>query len=115
MAYLSDSSNQRRDSRVNAELPVNIGIGSQLTLNGQLKDLSLKSAFIRIKSSVYFQMNDELKVTIHCSQDDPERVIEGMARISRLVPGEGFAVYFTKMEDSSTERLRELLKAAGML
>ena len=95
-------------------IPARISIGSQLTLNGQLKDLSLKSAFIRIKNNVYFQLNDEVGFAIQRSIDNVEDVIEGVARISRISVGEGLAIYFTRMEESSLKRLKDLLKETGV-
>ncbi|MBF0594793.1 MAG: PilZ domain-containing protein [Candidatus Omnitrophica bacterium] len=111
MSYVEGSNNnQRRDVRVSSELPATISVGSQLTLKGQLKDLSLKSAFIRIKNNVYFQLNDEVGFAIQESEDETRIIIEGVARISRIALGEGLAIYFTKMEDASVKRLKELVK-----
>jgi c-di-GMP-binding flagellar brake protein YcgR len=101
---------QRQESRVGVELPVQISVGSQFTLHGTLKDLSAKSAFITMKSSVYLQNNDEVGFLIRLSQDDDAQVIEGMARISRIAVGEGMAIYFTKIDDKSTGRLKGLLR-----
>ncbi len=113
MSYQTDFNNQRRDSRVSAELPVLIRIGTQFSLKGQLRDLSLKSAYIRIKSSIYLQSNDEVGFSIQAMPDKADEEIHGLARISRIVPGEGFAVYFTKMEDDSLSRLKSLLKTSA--
>ena len=101
---------QRSQSRVNVELPATISIGSQLTVKGQLKDISLSSAFIRIKNSLYLNINDEIGITIQCSSNDEDEVIQGLARISRIVPGEGFAVYFTKIDEDSLKRIKKLLQ-----
>ena len=99
---------QRLASRTNSELPTRINIGTQLTFQGRLKDLSLKSAFIKVKESVFLQPSDEIGFAIQCSVDN---CIEGMARVSRIVAGEGFAVYFTKIDESSMSRLRQLVGA----
>lgn len=101
---------QRQESRVGLEVPVQINVGSQLTLQGTLKDLSAKSAFITMKSSVYLQNNDEVGFLIRLSPDSDTNTIEGMARVSRIAVGEGMAIYFTKMDDGSTGRLRGLLR-----
>jgi c-di-GMP-binding flagellar brake protein YcgR len=101
---------QRQDLRIDLELPVEISVGSQLTLHGTLKDVSQKSAFITMKSSVYLQTNDEVGFAIQLDPDDDTQLIEGMARISRIAVGEGMAIYFTKMDDASTGRLKGLLK-----
>ena len=103
---------QRGQPRVNVEFPATVSVGSQLTVKGQLKDLSLNSAFIRIKNSLYLNINDEIGITIQCSSDDENEVIQGMARISRMVPGEGFAVYFTKIDESSLKQIKKLLPKA---
>jgi len=110
MAYPLRTNEQRRDLRVGVELPARIVIGSQLTMQGQLKDLSLKSAFISLQSKLFLQLNDEVGFAILRSQDDISEFIYGLARISRIVAGEGLAIYFTKMDDVSAGRLRELLK-----
>ena len=101
---------QRQESRVGLELPVQISVGSQLTLHGMLKDVSAKSAFITMKSSVYLQNNDEVGFLIRLSPDSDTNIIEGLARISRIAVGEGMAIYFTKMDDGSVSRLRDLLR-----
>ena len=101
---------QRQESRVGLEFPVQISVGSQFTLHGTLKDISPKSAFITMKSSVYLQNNDEVGFLIRLSPDSDTDTIEGMARISRIAVGEGMAIYFTKMDDGSTGRLRGLLR-----
>ena len=102
---------QRQESRVGVELPVQISVGSQFTIQGTLKDLSPKSAFITMKSSVYLQNNDEVGFSIRLAPDDDTKVIEGLARISRIAVGEGMAIYFTKMDDASTGRLRDLVRS----
>ncbi len=101
---------QRRELRVDLEVPAQISVGSQLTLHGTLKDVSLKSAFITMKSSVYLQTNDEVGFQLQLSPGDDVAVIEGLARISRIAVGEGMAIYFTKMDDASTGRLRDLVR-----
>ena len=58
---------------------------------------------------------DEVGVTIQCpSSDDTDVQIAGMARISRIVPGEGFAFYFTKIDDNSTKLIKKLLQKSGI-
>src|SRR5271168_481233 len=96
---------QRGQPRVNVEFPATISVGSQLTVKGHLKDLSLNSAFIRIKNNIYLNINDEVGIAIQCSSDDASIQIQGMARISRMVPGEGFVVYFTKIDDGSLKHI----------
>lgn len=108
MAYPTGSKEQRKDLRVNSELPATISVGSQLTVQGKLKDLSLTSAFISIKSSIFLQNNDEVGFTIQCS-GDAQDLIEGSGYVSRLVPGEGLVVFFTKMDKDSSERLKKIV------
>jgi hypothetical protein len=109
MAHQPRTSEQRQETRVGVELPARISLGPEIFLQGQLKDLSLKSAFIALKSKLYLQPNDEISFAIFRSQDEAD-VIQGLARISRIVVGEGLAIYFTKLDDASIGRLRELLK-----
>ena len=103
---------QRGQPRVSVEFPATVSVGSQLTVKGQLKDLSLNSAFIRIKNSLYLNINDAVGITIQCSPDDENEMIQGMARISRMVPGEGFVVYFTKIDEASLKYIKKLLQKA---
>lgn len=104
-----DAQNQRRYQRFVNTLPVHISIGTQLTFQGQLKDLSLKSAFVIVKNSIYLQTNDEIQFSIRRDPEDSARWIEGTARISRISKGEGFAIYFTEMDEGSTERLKDVV------
>jgi hypothetical protein len=110
MAYPLRTNEQRQEVRVGVELPVRISIGSQLTMQGQLKDLSLKSAFVAMKSKLYLQPNDEIGFAIFRSAGDDSEFIQGSGRISRIVVGEGLAIYFTKLDEGSSTRLKELLK-----
>ncbi len=103
--------NQRKTQRVGLSLPIQISFGSQITLTGQIKDLSLKSAFIVIKSSIYMQLNDEISFAIQYPSDSPAENVQGSARISRLAIGEGIAIYFTKLDEGSSDRLRKLVDA----
>ena len=102
--------NRRQNPRRNTEASVELIIGSQVTLKGQLKDISPKSAFIKIRQSVFMQLNDELQFLIKFASQNGDNTVEGDARISRIAPGEGIAVYFTRLEDGSSGRLKELLE-----
>jgi len=112
MVYSIGSNDQRGQPRASVELPVTISVGSQLTVKGQLKDLSLSSAFVRIKNNIYLNINDEVGITIQ--PEGTGSPIEGSARISRIVPGEGFAVYFTKVDDDSLKGIKKLLQKLGI-
>ncbi len=103
--------NNRSDKRVNLGLPIQLSFGSQITLLGQLKDLSMKSAFIVIKSSIHMAMNEELEFQIKDPLKNKEDFIKGTACISRVSPGEGIAIYFTKLDDVSTANLQTLVAA----
>ncbi|MFA5261122.1 MAG: PilZ domain-containing protein [Candidatus Omnitrophota bacterium] len=100
---------RRRESRVALNLPAQISVGSQISLQGNLKDLSFKSAYIAMKNSVYLDMNDEVGFSIQQFPGDGSPLIQGLARVSRVVAGEGLAIYFTRMDGVSTSRLRELV------
>ncbi|MEI8012590.1 MAG: PilZ domain-containing protein [Candidatus Omnitrophota bacterium] len=110
MGYLRQADEQRRELRVGADLPAMISVGTQLTIQGKLKDISLKSAFITMKSTVYLKLNDEVGFSIQCLPDQAAPVIQGLARISRIAIGEGMAIYFTDVDAASTRRLSNLLK-----
>ena len=104
------SNDQRSQPRLSLDLPATISIGSRLSIKGQLKDLSMNSAFIRIKNSIYLNVNDEIGISIQCSTDEAGVQIEGLARISRIVPGEGLAVYFTQLDGESLECIKKLFQ-----
>ncbi len=110
MADEIGNTDQRNQPRVSVELPATVSVGTQLTVKGQIKDLSLNSAFVRIKQNIYLNINDEVGITIQSSPDDADEVIQGLARISRMVPGEGFAVYFTKIDEDSLKYIKKLLQ-----
>ncbi len=108
MTFGTGSQEQRNEARVAVNLPMTISVGSQLTVQARLKDISLKSAFVTIKHSVFLEPNDQIGFAIQCSNEDGD-VIEGVARISRIVPGEGFAIYFIDINSAATSRLKKLL------
>ena len=110
MEYQIGSNELRGQPRANVEFPATVSVGSQLSVKGHLKDLSLSSAFIRIKNNIYLNINDEVGVSIQCSSNDASVAIQGQARISRMVPGEGFAVYFTKIDEESLKLIKKLLQ-----
>ncbi len=102
--------NQRNTQRVDLIIPIHLSFGSQITLLGQIKDISLKSAFITIKSSsIHMDIHDDLLFSIENLPNNPEAKIHGSARISRVAPGEGIAIYFTKMDESSSNHLQRLV------
>ena len=109
MHYQDAYNNQRQTPRIPLSLPIQISYGTQITILGQIKDLSLKSAFIIIKNSVFMQLNDEVSFSILRSASSDEVLAQGTACISRFVPGEGIAIYFLKMDEASTARLKELV------
>ena len=102
------SQNQRNAQRINLSIPIQLIFGTQITLKGQLKDISVNSAFITIKSSVHMATNDELKFVID-NLPNIEGSIQGRARISRVAPGEGIAIYFTEMNKTSLNNLQRLI------
>ncbi|MBF0503878.1 MAG: PilZ domain-containing protein [Candidatus Omnitrophica bacterium] len=105
---------QRKDPRVSLEFPVRISVGSQITVQGHLKDLSLNSAFIKIKNNIFLKTGDEVGFAILSSPNDTDALMQGSAHISRFVPGEGFAIYFSKMDDASQKYLKKLLPKTGI-
>jgi len=113
MAQSGSFHDQREEQRVSSALPIQIIIGSQVTLQGQLKNLSSKSAFVKIKGSIYLQLNDKLDFVIPLSSTNEEEKIAGVGRVSRIEAGEGYAIYFTKMDADSSGRLKKLLLASG--
>jgi len=113
MENYTGMNDQRGQQRVNVEFPVTISVGSQLTVKGQVKDISLSSAFIKIKNNIYLNVNDEVGIVIQTSPEDASVQVQGLACISRIVPGEGFAVYFTKLDDASLKCIKKILQKTG--
>jgi hypothetical protein len=101
--------NQRNTDRVSSNLPIQLGFGSQITLSGQIKDLSLKAAFVIVKSSIHMATHDELTFTIENLPFNIDGTITGSARISRVAPGEGIAIFFIKLDDTSNNLLHRLV------
>lgn len=111
MKYSEDFNNNRQFPRIIVSLPILLKIDAQITLTGQIKDLSIKSAFVRIKSSVHMAVNDEFYFTIQTTTTPDGPVIEGKAHISRIVKEEGIGIYFESMDDASAKRLKEFVEA----
>jgi hypothetical protein len=107
------NNDQRSQPRASVEFSAIVSVGSQLSVKGQLKDLSLNSAFIRIKNNIYLNINDEVGITIQCPSDEEGAQIQGKARISRMVPGEGFVVYFTQIDENSLKLIKKVLQKSG--
>ncbi len=103
--------NNRSAQRFPLVIPIDLIFGTQITLKGQVKDLSAKSLFVNVKSSISMAPHDELDFAIKNLPHDAAAVIEGSARISRVSPGEGIAIYFTKMDDASAAHLKQLVSA----
>ena len=110
MNDLVNFSNQRQFQRISTSLPIQLSFGTQITLEGQLKDISFKSAFIKLKGSIYMEENDELTFLIKLSSENLDDVIQGAARISRIAKGEGIVIYFTKIDEASSNRLKKLIE-----
>jgi hypothetical protein len=113
MEYYMGDNDQRSQPRVSVEFPATVSVGSQLTVKGQLKDLSLASAFIRIKNNIYLNINDEVGITIQSAADEEGTQIQAMARISRMVPGEGFVVYFTQIDENSIKQIKKIMQKSA--
>lgn len=113
MLHSDYTNNQRQNQRVLVSLAAKISFGSQVTLTGRIKDLSLKSAFILIKGGVHMQLNDEITFVIEPPEGPQQMSVSGMARISRVSAGEGIAIYFVKMDEESTGQLRKILESLG--
>ncbi len=103
-------SNRRKNNRIRSNLPIEIQIDKQITISGELKDLSPKSAFIKVNNSVYMQVNDEFNFTINTAFNDITDQVRGKARISRIKKGEGIAVFFTQMDENSSNSLKQMLQ-----
>ncbi|MFT7538377.1 MAG: hypothetical protein ACI9F2_000520, partial [Lysobacterales bacterium] len=98
-----------RHNRLSVNFPIDLKVDSQITLEGKMKDISSKSAFIQMKSSIAMQINDQFDFQFNCTIDNEIEKISGTICISRIVKGEGIAVYFTKMDEESSARLKQLV------
>lgn len=100
--------NRRQHYRQNSNNPIELSFGSQVMLQGQLKDISNKSAFIALRSSVYFQQEDSLTFRIPFPENENLEIL-GEARISRISPGEGIAIYFINLDAKTTNTLEQFI------
>ena len=107
------NNNQRDTQRLSLSIPIDLIFGTQITLRGQIKDISLKGAFINIKGGVHMALHDKLEFIIKDIPGSADACIQGTARISRVTPGEGIAIYFTRMDETSTGHLQRLVGAAS--
>ncbi|MBU0468435.1 MAG: PilZ domain-containing protein [Candidatus Omnitrophica bacterium] len=99
---------RRRTERVQYYKPVQLNFGIQVSVTGKIRDISEKSAFIDMKSSLYVEKDDEFDFKIFLSREDSELTVEGKAKISRVAT-EGVAIYFTHLSKKSHEKLLELI------
>ena len=102
--------NRRQNNRIASSLFVDLKVDSQITVHGNLKDFSDRSAFVRLPESVFIQLNDEFEFSIKSSADSKDGSVSGKARVSRIEKGEGIAIYFTQLIGDSQLRLKKLLK-----
>lgn len=89
---------------------IQLSFGSQITITGQIRDLSSKSAFVNVKSMIHLAQNDKLEFSF-ASTLKPDTYIKGSAHISRVSPGDGIAIYFTEMDKVSSTHLDTLVKS----
>lgn len=103
--------NRRGMQRVNAyQRPIEISIGTQIVMNGRLKDISEKSAFVDLNNKLFIQAGDELSFKIPFKDNNRESLeISGVAVVSRISPGEGIAIYFKEFTEGSEDCLKQLL------
>jgi len=103
--------NRRQVKRVNKSRPIHIFFGEQVVIKGIIRDISEKSAFIDIGNSIYVQREDVLKFKIFTTDDESGDCVSGEARVSRIAPDEGIAIYFTDMDRESAELMKTLLSS----
>ena len=102
--------NRRQNQRVPINYPINLKIDTQVTVQGRLKDITEKSAFVLMSHSVYLKVNDEVEFIIKAVSENTEKDVSGIARVSRVAVGEGIVIYFTKFYNDSSLRLLELIQ-----
>ncbi len=101
---------RRKEHRIKIELPIKISIGSQVTVQGHIRDISINSAFIMIGHNIFINSNDEVRFSFeHVNAEGQKNLIQGSAYVSRIVKGEGFAICFTKLDEASAVNLKKIV------
>jgi len=101
--------NRRHEKRIPSNLAIELKLDAQVTVTGTLKDLSPRSAFVKIRESAYVKLHDELQFFIKRAGQDVAKGIAGRARITRIAQGEGIGIYFTDIEKNSLPQLEQVL------
>ena len=101
--------NRRQEKRVASNLPIELKLDAQVTVTGTLKDLSPRSAFVKIRESAYVKLHDEIQFFIRRAGNDVTNGITGRARITRIAEGEGIGIYFIAVDKKSVPQLEQVL------
>ena len=105
------SQERRQYQRINTNLPIELKVDAQITVQGQIKNLTEKGAFIQVKSGVHIQVHDEFEFGIKVSRDAEKASVTGKACVSRIDPGQGMAIYFVGLSEAAQKELQVLLGA----
>ena len=100
---------RRREYRNTIETPIKINVGTQLSVLGQTKDISINSALILIKNNIFLDTNDKITFSFEYSTKGEKLTVEGSAYVSRIIKGEGFAISFTQLTGNSLSNLKKIL------
>ncbi len=100
---------KRKEQRVAVTAKIKISIGTQLTVEGQIKDITLNSAFITMRNNIYLNSNDTISYEFEVTLDGKLCIFKGNAYVTRIVKGEGFVISFLKMDEASLNNLKKLL------
>ena len=104
------SSHQRQAERVTVaqQLSVQLNLAPQLTIHGELKDISYSGAFVKVANRIYFEPQAELRFSIN-PMGQPHNKIQGIGRIARISAKEGIGISFTNFDWDAPERLKQLI------
>lgn len=100
---------KRKEQRVGIVAKIKISIGTQLTVEGQIKDITLTSVFVSMRNNIYLNSNDTIQYEFETTVEGKPYVFKGNAYVTRIVKGEGFVISFSGMDDVSLNNLKRVL------
>lgn len=88
---------------------VHLSLAPQLTIFGELKDISLSGAFVRVKNRIYFENDTPIDFMIKRTKSSTYEWIEGSGIIARIAHKDGIGIRFTDFKHDSSSRLKRLI------
>lgn len=106
MNNYNEYNDKRKEQRVPVVAKIKISIGTQFTVEGQIKDLTVNSAFILMRNNIYLNTNDDVLYEFQVA----DYVVKGKANVTRIVKGEGFVICFMNLDPVSQKNLMLILQ-----